>query len=110
MSPVGDEPPNPSCVSIHFYPLGCRKPIGMKDEWKNLTLTLASDAARLCELTLQLWQWFSPFFPGDSMISPVGISWIFSSIIVPFSPSLQRIPSCPGAVSSTFPLGLFANP
>lgn len=41
--PVGDEPYNPSCVSINFYPLSCIKPMGMKDEWKDLTPDLASD-------------------------------------------------------------------
>lgn len=54
--PVGDEPYNLSCVSINFYPLSGIKPIGMKEEWKNLTPELASDLATVCELTLQLLQ------------------------------------------------------
>lgn len=44
--PVGDEPCNLSCVSINFYPLSCIKPIGMRDEWKNLTPDLASEPGR----------------------------------------------------------------
>lgn len=85
ISPARDEPCNLSCDSIHLNQPSCMKSIGTKDEWKNLTPALASDLTTVCELTLQLWQWFSPFFPGEMIISPVGISWILSSIIVPFS-------------------------
>lgn len=84
---MGDEPYNLSCVSTYVYPLSCIKPLEWKMSGKIWLQSWPQPWSQcVCKLTLQLWQWFSPFIPGERMISPVGISWIFSSIIFFFIP------------------------